>query len=83
MMGMTGLWFIEKAVQLHRQELLHEVEQGQLARQAVAGCDDGPPLQRRAMAWLGRRLAAWGSRLQERYGSPPAVCGQPASPCTQ
>jgi len=48
-------------------EWLREVERDRLARLALAGRKRGRPLCR-MLAGLGRRMVAWGVRLQERYG---------------
>ena len=43
-------------------------EQFRLARAAQAGGREGGRAYARALAWVGRTLIAWGSRLQERPG---------------
>jgi hypothetical protein len=56
----------------HYQDLLREAEKHRLVRRALAG------RQRRyhfcrAMNWLGRRMVAWGQRLQEQYDAATAA----------
>jgi hypothetical protein len=47
---------------------LREVERDRLARLAQAGRRRGMGPLCRVLAGLGRRMVAWGVRLQERYG---------------
>lgn len=55
------------------QELLREAERYRLVRQARAGREKRDSFHCRALTWLGRRLVAWGWRLQERYGAATAT----------
>jgi hypothetical protein len=50
-------------------ELLREAERYRLVRQVRTGHERRHLFYRQALAWLGRRLIAWGWRLQERYGA--------------
>jgi hypothetical protein len=59
----------------HYKDLLREAERARLVRQAWAGQERRNHLYCRPLTWLGRRLVAWGWRLQERYG---AVTAAPA-----
>ncbi len=43
-------------------------DRDRIARLALAGRPAGVPFYRPVLAGLGRRLAAWGCGLQERYG---------------
>lgn len=64
------------------QDLLREAERHRLVRRALAGRQRPHRFFCQAMSWLGRRMVAWGQRLQERYGTAataPAL--QPAN-CT-
>ncbi len=45
-----------------------EAERSQVSRLAVAGQAAGVPFYQTILAGLGRRLTAWGSSLQARYG---------------
>ncbi len=44
-------------------------DRDQIARLALAARPAGVPFYRPVLAGLGRRLAAWGSDLQARYGA--------------
>lgn len=57
-------------------DMRRQADQDRLVRLATAGRQVGDNVIWRAMAWLGRRLAAWGKSLQERYES--ASAPQPA-----
>jgi hypothetical protein len=52
----------------HYQELLEEAEQQRRVRMVMAGMRRASPFYGSLLAWLGRRLVNWGSRLQLRYG---------------
>ena len=54
-------------------ELLREAERYRLVRKVRAGREKRHLSYRQALAWLGRRLIAWGWRLQERYGAATAT----------
>jgi hypothetical protein len=53
----------------HYKDLLQEAERYRLIRQVLAGRERGDHFHCRALTWLGRRLVAWGWRLQERYNA--------------
>jgi len=53
----------------HYKDLLREAERNRLVRQALAGRESRDRFHCRALTWLGRRLVAWGCRLQERYSA--------------
>jgi hypothetical protein len=59
--------------QEHYKDLLHEAERYRLVRQALAGRERHERFHRRALTCLGRRLVAWGWRLQERYSAAAAA----------
>ena len=48
------------------QDLLREAEKHRLVRQALAGRQRRHHLCQ-VMNWLGRRMVAWGQRLQKQY----------------
>ena len=48
---------------------LQEAERKRLIRQGRAGDSEPNRFHRRALVSLGRRLVAWGCRLEGRYGS--------------
>jgi hypothetical protein len=50
----------------HYSGLLREAARARLAQQALA---ERQHFLERTLAWLGGRLVAWGSYLQERYGA--------------
>ena len=54
-------------------DLLREAERYRLVRQALAGRERRDRFHCRALTWLGRRLVAWGWRLQERYSAAAAA----------
>ena len=75
---MSG-WYLVIAGQARQKELLREAERYRLARQVLAERGRRDRAWVRALAWLGRRLVAWGQGLQERYGAAaaavhPAAC---------
>ena len=51
------------------QDLLREAERHRLVRQVLAGRERRQRAYCRAINWLGRRMVAWGQRLQEHYGA--------------
>lgn len=51
------------------EDLLREAERERLVRQPLAGREKRHPFYSGALTWLGRRLVAWGWRLQHRYAS--------------
>src|SRR5262245_60930089 len=57
-------WRQIEAIELHRAELLRGANQAQLAQLARAGAER--PARQWPHTWLGRRLTAWGERLQGR-----------------
>ena len=69
----------ERAMKERVQELLRQVEQRRLVRQALAGRVVPDRFHCRALAGLGRKLVAWGRRLERRYGSEPALPPMQAS----
>ena len=60
-----------------RADLLREAAHERMVRQALAGREEQDRLTRRALAWLGERMVAWGGRLQAQYGAATtaAACG--------
>jgi hypothetical protein len=48
---------------------MREAEKDRMAREALAGRERGHRLYCKVLAWLGRRLYAWGSSLQKHYGT--------------
>jgi hypothetical protein len=62
-------WWNILAQYEHHQELLREAEKDRLARRALAGRGRSDRFYCKALGWLGRRLVAWGSDLQEHYGA--------------
>lgn len=60
-------WYNEVLAQEHSKDLLREAERYRLVRQALAGRARRDRFHCRALTWLGRRLVAWGWRLQEHY----------------
>ena len=61
-------WTLVLMAEEHRKDLLREAQQERLARLALQGRGSRNGLCCRALLGLGRRLAALGTRLQERYG---------------
>ena len=61
------------AYQEHYKDLQREAEGYRLVRQALAGRERRDRFHCRALTWLGRRLVAWGWRLQERYSAAAAA----------
>jgi hypothetical protein len=67
--------FYAVQVEIYR-DMRRKADQDRLVRLAITGQQAGDNVLGRALAWLGRRLVAWGKLLQERYGS--ASTSQPA-----
>jgi len=61
--------FVGRLVEERRAALLHEAEKERLARLALASATQSNPAHRRALAWLGGQLVAWGGKVQQRYGA--------------
>jgi len=55
------------------QDLLREAEKHRHVRQVLAGRQRRQRAYCRAINWLGRRMVAWGQRLQEHYGATATV----------
>jgi hypothetical protein len=62
-------WHIDAVAAQHRDDLLREAQDRRLIRQAAPADSKPQHFYRRSLAWLGRRLIVWGSRLQQRYGA--------------
>lgn len=76
-------WGMVMIAEEHRNDLLREAQQERLARLALQGRGSRDGLCCRALLGLGRRLAALGARLQERYGGAaerPALGSAPSRP---
>jgi len=59
-------------VMAHRErckDLQRDVESYRLTRLTLAGREKRDRFHCRVLIWLGRRMVAWGRRLQERYGT--------------
>ena len=74
-------WNLVIAQRERQQELLREAERYRLVRQALAERGTRDRAWVRVLAWLGRRLVAWGQRLQERYGAAAAPVHPAACQC--
>jgi hypothetical protein len=77
---MSG-WVLVIAQRERHKELLREAERYRLVRQVLAERRPRDRAWVRALAWLGRRLVAWGQRLQERYGAAAAAVHPVVSHC--
>ncbi len=62
-------WTDVQAQQERYKDIRREAERYRLVQQVLAGRERGNHFHYRALTWLGRRLIAWGRRLQERYGA--------------
>lgn len=68
--------------QERNKDLLREANNYRFAREAMGPREGRNRFHCRALIWLGRRLVAWGSHLQARFGAPvetPAL--RPANHC--
>jgi hypothetical protein len=65
------------------QDLLREAERHRLVRQVLAGRQQRQRAYCRALNWLGRRMVAWGQRLQEHYGASAKAPALQAANCAQ
>ena len=61
--------WLEYATRLKEKELFRNAEEAQLIQEALAAHVNDDPFYYETLAALGRRLAAWGENLQERYDS--------------
>ncbi len=61
------------AYEEYYKDLRREIERYRLVRQVLAGRERRDRFHCRALTWLGRRLVAWGWRLQERYNAAAAA----------
>ena len=61
------------------QDLLREAERHRLARRVLAGRQRRHRCFCRAMNWLGRRMVAWGQRLQEQHSTATAAAALQAA----
>jgi hypothetical protein len=70
------MFLSDRDFRVHRErykDLLREAERYRLIRPALAGREKRDRFHCRALTWLGRRLVAWGWRLQERYSAAAAA----------
>ncbi len=63
-------WIDVLAYQERYKDMRREAERERLVRQARPSREKRRPVHGPAVIWLGRRLVAWGSRLQEPYRAP-------------
>jgi hypothetical protein len=61
--------WLEYVTQLKQKEMFRNAEEAQLIQEALAAHANDDPFYYETLAALGRRLAAWGENLQERYDS--------------
>ena len=61
--------WLEYATRLKQKELFRNAEEAQLIQEALAAHENDAPFYYETLAALGRRMAAWGESLQERYDS--------------
>ncbi len=62
-------WYDYDLQKIHHAELLRIAAQARMAKEIKPARGNLSHTFRQALYWLGRRLVAWGARLQERYGS--------------
>jgi len=62
-------WYDVLVHQERNKDLLREAEHYRFVRRALAGRERHDHFYCRALIWLGRRLVAWGVRLQARHGA--------------
>jgi hypothetical protein len=67
------LWTEYQNALEHHNALLREAEQCRLARKALEGRQKDQMVWYKGMSWLGSRQSAWGTQMQERYGTPAAA----------
>ncbi len=60
-------WGHHQSFDEHRINLMREIERENRVRRLLADTPGRLPARRRALAWLGERLEAWGARLTEGY----------------
>jgi hypothetical protein len=75
MLGWSGVL----AQQERYRELLREAERNHLAVHELALQERSSRWHRRAIAWLGRTLVAWGWRLQDRREAGLEMAGLPGT----
>jgi hypothetical protein len=76
-------WRYVLAHQERYKDRLREAERNGVVLRELALRQKRGRSYRRAMAWLGRGLVAWGWRLQERYGTMVEVPTFQSAHCTQ
>jgi hypothetical protein len=64
-------WIHILAEQSRYAELRRDAERHRLIRAAYSTHQDRR--YRRGLAWMGRRMAVWGTRLEKRYSSSPPL----------
>jgi hypothetical protein len=60
-------WMMEEIARTKREDWLHDAELYRMERMALAGRLPRPGLVTRILYQVGRRMAAWGAGLEERY----------------
>lgn len=66
--------YLEYITRLKQKEMFRNAEEAQLIQEALAARENDDPFYYVTLAALGRRMAAWGESLQERYDS---ACNMP------
>ncbi len=61
------LEYLKYATQLKHSEFIQNAEERRLVQEALLAYDTKEPFYYEVLAGLGRRLADWGERLQDRY----------------
>jgi hypothetical protein len=70
-------WMDYRNAKMRHEEFLRQAERRRLARQALSARRTNNHPSSRILTKLGQRLIAWGSRLQEHYGSEPTTLSNP------
>ena len=60
-------WMMEEIARTKREGWLHDAELYRLERIALGGRPQRAGLVTRILYQVGRRMAAWGARMEERY----------------
>jgi len=66
-MNENNSWMMEEMARIKREEWLHSAELYRMEKIALSGLPRQPGLVDLLLYQVGRRLAAWGERLEARY----------------
>jgi hypothetical protein len=80
-LGLDYAWYPEK----RHQELLAEAERMHLVQEAIETAEPRHPITSKVLVYLGKKLAAFGANLEERYSfkqQTETAMDQQTTPCS-